>query len=345
MSLGKSKILNIVRWIVVRGFVALITIFVGLTIIFMATRLSPRSPVTELIGRLSTKGMGLKGEEMEILTKNMLELYGLDKPLWMQYMLFLKNVLTWNFGPSYIYFPIPVSSIINNCIWWTIFLLVTVIIISWFSGMLIGVTASYFEGKSISKALNFISIILYPLPYVAFALALFCVFTIILGIYTGTGAAGFAKPSFSVEFIFAVFSRVWLPALSLIILWTSGWFLSTYLLTASIKREDYVNYAIVRGLPRKTLFSRYLLRNTMLPQVTSLALSLGNIFSGAVTAEYIFSYPGLGHLLLLAITTADYNLLLGISAYSIVGVAFAAFLLDLIYPFIDPRIKYGFTGG
>ena len=344
-SLSKQKILNVAKWIITRSLVALTTVFVGLTAVFVATRLSPRNPVGEIIGRLTAMGASLRPEEVEVMRKTILEIFGLDKPLWMQYLLFLKNVLTWNFGPSYIYFPVPVSAIINNYVWWTIFLLIMVIIISWVSGILIGVLASYFEGRSISKALNMLFTILYPLPYAVFALVLFLIFGVILGIYTGLGGAGFVKPSLSIEFIIAAFSRVWLPALSLIVLWIAGWFLSTYLLAASIKHEDYVNYAIVRGLPRKTILSRYLLKNVMLPQITGLALSLGNIFSGAVATEYIFSYPGLGHLLLLALMRADYNLLLGISAYSIIGVASAAFLLDFIYPFIDPRIRYGFRGG
>jgi len=344
MNLRKSTILNIMKWIVMRSIVAITVIFIGLTVVFIATRLSPRNPVGEIIGRLTSMGASLSAEEVEIMRKTILELFGLDQPLWMQYLLFLKNILMWNFGPSYIYFPIPVSNIISNYIWWTVFLLITTIIISWLLGVVLGVLASYFEGKSISKVLNLICSILYPIPYVVFALVLYLVFGVVVGIYRGLGGAGFIKPSFSIEFINAVLSRVWLPAISLIILWIAGWLLSTYLLAVGVRREDYVNYAIVRGLPRGTILSRYLLKNVMLPQVTGLALSLGNLFSGALATEYIFSYPGLGYLYLLALTRADYNLLLGISAYSIVGVAFAAFLVDLIYPFIDHRVRYGFTG-
>ncbi|MEM1515587.1 MAG: ABC transporter permease [Candidatus Bathyarchaeia archaeon] len=340
----KINFLNIAKWIAIRGAVALVTIVTGLSTVFIATRLSPRNPIGEIIGRLTAMGASLRPEEVEVMRRTLLELFGLDKPLWMQYIFFLKNALTWNFGPSYIYFPVSVSSIIAGSIWWTVFLLVLVIIISWVLGITFGILSSYFEGKYISRIMNSIFVIIYPLPYAVFALVLFLVFGVLIGIYTGLGGAGFTKPSFSIEFIVAVLSRAWLPALSLIILWIAGWFLSTYLLVASIKREDYVIYAIVRGLPKKGILSRYLFRNIVLPQITGLALSIGNIFSGAVATEYIFSYPGLGYLIMLALMRADYNLLLGISAYSIVGVAFAAFILDLVYPFIDPRIKYGFKG-
>jgi len=343
MSL-KANVLNIVKWIVIRGIVSLAVIIVGLSIVFISTRLSPRNPVGEIIGRLTSLGASLRPEEVEAMRKTILELFGLDKDLWTQYVSFLKNSLILNFGPSYIYFPVSVSNIISGSIWWTIFLLVLVIIISWILGISLGALSSYFEEKHASKILNLMFTILYPLPYAVFALLLFLVFGVLMNLYTGLGGAGFTKPSLNIEFIIAFLSRAWLPALSLIVLWIAGWFLSTYLLTASIKHEDYITYARIRGLPKKGVLSRYLLRNIMLPQITGLALSLGNIFSGAVATEYIFSYPGLGYLIMLALMRADYNLLLGISAYSIIGVAFAAFVLDLIYPFIDPRIKYGFKG-
>lgn len=344
MSLRRSGFSSIMKWIIMRFAVAIAIVFIGLSITFIATRLSPRDPASEIIGRMVGIGGSLGPEEIEILRRTILELFGLDKPLWIQYLLFLKNILIWNFGPSYIYFPVPVIVIINTYIWWTVFLLVMTIVIAWILGIMLGILASYFEKNSISKILNLVFSALYPLPYVAFALILYIVFGIVLGIYAGMGGAGFAKPSFSVEFIIAALSRVWLPALSLIIIWMAGWFLSTHLLVTSIKSEDYVFYAVIRGLSRKTLLSRYLFRNVMLPQITGLALSLGNLFSGAVATEYIFNYPGLGYLLMLALMRADYNLLLGIAAYSIFGVAFATFLLDLIYPFIDPRIRYGFRG-
>jgi len=185
---------------------------------------------------------------------------------------------------------------------------------------------------------------LYPLPYAVFALVLYLLFSITLRIYFGLGATGGVKPSLSLEFISAAISRAWLPALSIIVLWQASWYLSTHLLTLTVKRENYYMYAVVRGLPPRTLFSRYLLRNVMLPQITALALSLGNIFSGAVATEYIFAYPGLGMLFLMALQRADYNLILGLAAFSITGIAMAAFILDVIYPLIDPRIRTGFAG-
>jgi len=335
---------NVMRWIILRFAVAMFTVFVGLTILFIATRTCPKDPASEIVGRLTAMGGALGGEELAILRNQILQIFGLDKPLWMQYLLFLKNVLTWNFGPSYIYFPTPVSDIINNSIWWTVFLLLTVIVISWLLGVILGALASYFEEKRISQALNWLCTVIYPLPYVVFALVLFLIFSIIFRVYTGVGGAGGMKPSLSLDFILAALSRAWLPALSLILLWIAGWFLSTYLLTAGVKREDYLYYATIRGLSQKDILSRYLLKNVMLPQITGLALSLGNVFSGAVATEYIFSYPGLGFLLMIGLMRADYNLILGISAYSIMGIAFAAFLLDLIYPIIDPRIRYGYRG-
>ncbi|MEM4528681.1 MAG: ABC transporter permease [Desulfurococcaceae archaeon] len=176
------------------------------------------------------------------------------------------------------------------------------------------------------------------------ALVLFIVFSIVVPVYSGVGGAGFMKPELSWEFLKAAISRAWLPALTLIIIWVAAWFVGAYMLTLSVKREDYVFYATIRALPRNKLISRYVLKNVALPQITALTLSLGNVFSGALATEYLFTYPGLGYLILLSLQRADFNLLLGICAYSITGVAVAAFILDIIYPFIDPRIRYGFRG-
>jgi peptide/nickel transport system permease protein len=334
---------NILVWISKRLVITILIIWIGITLLFIATRSSPRDPASEIIGRIMAYGGGLRGEELERMRRTILELYGLNKPIINQYIDFLKGVITWNFGPSFAFFPTPVVTIISRNILWTIFLMITAIIISWVLGIILGIFASYFEGK-VSRVAVTIATALYPLPYVIFALILFMIFSIFIPIYRGVGGAGYVIPSISWEFIVAAFSRAWLPACSLIILWIASWFLSTYLLGISLKREDYIYYAHIRGLSRRNIVFGYIGKNVLLPQITALALSLGNMFSGALATEYIFSYPGLGYLILLALQRADHSLLIGVCTYSIVGIAVAGLILDIIYPLIDPRIKLGFTG-
>jgi peptide/nickel transport system permease protein len=104
--------------------------------------------------------------------------------------------------------------------------------------------------------------------------------------------------------------------------------------------EDYVTFAEAKGLRNATIFTRYCLRNAILPQTTGLALALGQILSGAVLVEVIFGYPGIGTLLYQAIKESDFFLIQGIVFTVIIALGFATFLLDIMYPLLDPRISY-----
>jgi peptide/nickel transport system permease protein len=145
---------------------------------------------------------------------------------------------------------------------------------------------------------------------------------------------------FSLPFMMTVAYHSILPALSLIIIGIGGWFLGMKSLTSNIISEDYVVYAENAGLEENTILFQYVMRNAMLPQITGLALQLGLIFSGALIMEVVFGYPGMGQLTLQAVLANDYTLIMGIALLSIVGVATSVLVLDLIYPFFDPRVRY-----
>jgi peptide/nickel transport system permease protein len=112
-------------------------------------------------------------------------------------------------------------------------------------------------------------------------------------------------------------------------------------LVSNIVTDDHVVYAELGGVSSGTIFSKYVARNALLPQVTGLALTMGNIFGGAVIIEFVFNYPGMGRLLIVGIYRGDYSLVLGVTTMSIIAVATAAFIVDLIYPLIDPRVSLG----
>jgi len=336
----KSKRYKIIFHIAGRLVFFILTVWIGLTLAFLVSRASPVDPSTMLISRLMSMGGYLRPEEILALKQQILELYGLDKPVYMQYLSFIKGVITGNLGPSFSFFPTPVIELIYKSMSWTILLLGFSTVLSWIIGNVAGVLAAVFSRSKISKMLEWISMSLYPVPYVIFALILFLFFSLVIPLAGGVGGAGMAMPSLSLTYIIGVIKRLSVPSLSIIVLSSASWFLSMKALALSIKKEDFVNYAIIRGLSQKTV-TKYVMRNSLLPQITSLALSLGYIFNGALVTEYIFAYPGLGRLLYNAIVGSDYNLMLGILSYSIIGVASAAFILDLIYPLIDPRIRYG----
>jgi len=321
----------------------IIILFTGLTIAFLVSRLNPLDPANMLIQRL-TASYGaniLRPEEIETFRKTLLALFGRDRPLWEQYLSYLTGVFTFNFGPSFTYFPTSVSSIISSYLPWTVFLLLFSTIVSWIIGITMGVFASIFERRTSGKILNWVSLLVYPIPITILALVFLVLFAAQLRVYTISPGGGVKSFGFDLKTIIGMFSKAWLPSLTLVFYNTMVWALGTKGLTDVVRSEDYVRYAVIRGLQLRYIYTRYLLKGVLPPQLTALGLALGGIFSGAMVIEQAFSYPGLGSLLALAVASNDYPIMLGIVSYSIIGVALAAFILDLIYPLIDPRIRYG----
>ncbi len=131
-----------------------------------------------------------------------------------------------------------------------------------------------------------------------------------------------------------------LPALSILLAQIGGWALGMRAMMVTTQGEDYMIFADAKGLSERTLFLRYAMRNAILPQVTGMALVLGNLISGAVLVEVVFQYPGIGSLLWRAIRETDYFVVQGVVFFSIVTIGLATLLLDLLYPVLDPRISY-----
>jgi peptide/nickel transport system permease protein len=148
------------------------------------------------------------------------------------------------------------------------------------------------------------------------------------------------KISFSWSFILDLIYHAFLPALSIILFNIGLWFINTRSVASNIVSEDYVTYAEASGLSEKKIIFEYVITNAILPQVTGLALEMGNIFSGALITEMVFCYPGLGTVLYNSIIASDYNLIMGITIFSVFAVSTAILILDLLYPLLDPRVRY-----
>jgi peptide/nickel transport system permease protein len=160
----------------------------------------------------------------------------------------------------------------------------------------------------------------------------------LLPIFGGYSAG--VTPTFSWRFAWDVLQHALLPALSIILVATGGWALGMRGMMVTTMGEDYVIFAEAKGLRAPTVFLRYCVRNAILPQVTALALAIGQILSGAVLVEVIFGYPGIGTLLYQAIRENDHFVIQGIVFTVIVALGFTTFVLDVIYPWLDPRISY-----
>ncbi|HPU43952.1 MAG TPA: ABC transporter permease [Dictyoglomaceae bacterium] len=330
---------NFVRYIILRIFQTLIVIFIGVTIVFFVPRLTPMDPVAGTINRINAYSP-MDPKAVEKLVDTLKDLYGLKGNLLEQYIRFWTRLIKGDLGPSLAMFPTPVVDVINKALPWTIGLLVTSTIIAWLLGIILGTVVGYSPNKKWAQVISIIITCIYPVPYYIIALILVFIFAYIFPIFPLMGGTSIGlRPSFSFHFLFSLIEHGFLPAISLIIGTTCFIFMTQRALISSLTSSDFINFAEIAGLPHKKIRS-YLIRNSMLPQITDLALSLGSIFGGALMTEFVFSYPGIGQILYSAILQADFNLIMGISIFSIIGVAFAALILDLIYPLLDPRIRY-----
>jgi peptide/nickel transport system permease protein len=222
-------------------------------------------------------------------------------------------------------------------------LLLTTTVLTWTFGNIIGGLAGYYPRKRWSRTLDAVAMVIRPLPYYVFAFTLLLLFasSLVFRWFPLTGGASMgALPTFSWAYIKDVLWHSALPALSLSILGGAVVFQTMKLLVQNVNAESFVQYAKLGGVTERRIVGKYVIRNALLPQITGLALSLGQIFSGVVITEIVFSYPGLGMLLYRAIINGDYNLIMGITIFSIVGISTAILVVDLTYPLFDPRVRH-----
>jgi peptide/nickel transport system permease protein len=315
-------------------------LFIGLTITFLLPRLMPTNPIDGYIGQLQARASGaLTAEAIADLRANLEQLYGLKGDLFTQYVAYLERVfLRLDFGPSFTFYPQSVSQMILNALPWTLSLLLVSTIIAWLLGNLVGLVAGYFHTKKAATILEVVGILLYPIPYYILAVSVILLLSYIIPIFplAPTFPVGQLTPQ---KFGMIIYSSM-LPALTLVLA-GFGWnILSMKALAVATTEEPYVVYARLKGTSHWTRMLRYVFRNAMLPQVTALALSLGTIFNGALLTEILFAYPGMGLIMRSAASSGDYNVLYGAIAMSIMAVATAGLVIDLIYPLLDPRIRH-----
>jgi peptide/nickel transport system permease protein len=318
-----------------------LVIWLGITIVFLIPRLIPNDPVLRMIDQMRARGSTLEPGAMDGIIEDLTEMYGLGGSWLEQYGDVWSRLVKGDFGVSFFQFPAPVSQLISTALPWTLGLLLTTTAISWILGNIVGGLAGYYTRRPWSRALDAIAMVIRPMPYYIFAFMLLLNFAYAIRLFPITGGASLgALPSFTWGYIKDVLWHSTLPALSLAILGGAVNFQIMKLLVQNVNSESFVQYAKLGGVTESRIVGKYVISNAFLPQVTGLALSLGQIFSGALITEIVFSYPGLGTLLYRAIINGDYNLIMGITILSIVGISTAMLILDLTYPLLDPRVRY-----
>lgn len=330
----------LLRYFGARFGMYLIVLFIGLTVLFIVPRLMPSDPIEGYLMRVQNQtNTILSPEEVAMIRASLEDLYGIGGSLQSQYIGFLKRVFfTLDFGPSMNAYPRPVKEFILIALPYTMGLLITSTLIAWTLGNFVGLLAGFFNNSKGATVLEVIGVVLYPIPFYILALVLIILFAYVWPIFPLVTSI---RPGpLSLTKIGEILRSSILPGITLVLA-NFGWnILGMKALAFSTKEEAFVNFARLKRVPSSSIMTRYVFRNAILPQVTALALSIGGVFNGALITEMLFSYPGLGSLMRTAVANADYNMLYGTISLSIVAVATATLLIDLMYPLFDPRIRY-----
>ncbi len=324
----------------------LITFFIAASLDWAIPRLMPGNPVSLIVSRFAQASSG-SASQASVLTKQMfdyfMQAFQLNIPWWQQYILFWRNIFTGNLGISMYLYPEPVINIILSAVPYDILFLLPSILLSFWVGNRIGAWAA--RSKRADNILLPTFYILTSVPYFWLGILLVWIFGTLLRALPMSGAFSYSMtPSFTFAFIFDYLKHWILPFLSLFIVSLGGWAIGMRNMIIYELESNYSRYMGSLGASQR-LIRKYSYRNAILPQVTGLALQLGTIVAGAITTEIVFSYPGIGYILFEGIMNKDYPLIQGCFLFIIVGVLLANFVIDILYMFIDPRVRIAYTEG
>lgn len=331
------------RYVVNQLVFVLVVIWTATTVNFFLPRLTGQDPVRERILKQIAGGVGgfQVGGAVEELILHYDRQFGLDKPLWQQYLNYLGNLARLDFGQSIAFYPTTVGNILGAALPWTVGLLGVSTFLSVVIGSLFGALVAWKRSVTWLQILAAPLMALSAIPYYLLGLILLFIFAYGLKWLPGSGGFSFtAIPNWSWEFALDVLRHMILPALSVILSATGFWALGMRGNMVSVEGEDFMTLAEAKGLKGTTLFLNYGLRNTLLPQTTALALALGYVLSGSILVEVVFGVPGVGTVLFEAVKGVDFPVIQGVVFTVILALTLSILILDLTLPVLDPRIKY-----
>ncbi|MEV0380932.1 ABC transporter permease [Nonomuraea sp. NPDC050643] len=315
-----------------------LTFFVAVTVNWMIPRFMPGDPVASMVARANVTN----AQAVEAMRAYYNNLFGLDQPLWQQYVNFWGALFRGDFGLSIWLFPTPVSDVITGAVPYTLALVIPSVLLSWVVGNRFGAYAA--RRKLLDNTVLPIGYVLTAMPYMWLAVLLAWSLGVLAGLFPVAGGYSFSmRPNWSWTFLLDLLHHWTLPFLSLFLVALGGWAIGMRNMIIYELESDYSNYLSALGAPAR-LIRRYAFRNAVLPQITGLALQLGVLVAGALVTEIVFAYPGLGSLILKAIQNKDFFLLQGTFLFIVLGVLIANFIIDIVYVVVDPRTRAGMAG-
>jgi peptide/nickel transport system permease protein len=314
----------------------LVTAWAAITMNFFIPRLMPGNPVELLVSRLSAQGPVSPG-----MYHTLAVAFGLNtnSSLLTQYFQYWGELFHGNLGISITYYPSTVASVIATALPWTIGLVGMATIIAFVAGTAIGALAAWRRGSWLDVALP-TTAFLQALPYFLLGLVAIELFAVKLGWFPISGGytAGL-PPGFDGSFVSSASFHSVLPAATIVVTSMSGWMVGMRNVMITTLDQDYVLVAQAKGISQRRVMIMYAARNAILPNFASFAQALGFVVSGALLVELVFSYPGIGYVLLNAVNNEDYPMLEAIFLIIVLAVLAANFIADLIYVLLDPRAR------
>lgn len=313
-----------------------ITLIAAFILNFYLPRLMPGDPVSAIVARMAQGMSNTAG--VQAIYEQYTELFGTNLPMHEQFVLYVKNVFRGDFGYSFSQYPRTVGDVIRAALPWTIALQLPAILVGWFIGNMLGALAAYRRG-GFDKVLMPVALFGSSLPAFGMAIILLVIFGVTLKWLPTSGGYGFDLiPNLSLNFMGSVVRHYQLPFWSIVLVTIGGQAIGMRAMSIYELNADYVKYSRFMGIKDGKIV-RYVFRNAMLPQITGLALAVGTMVSGALVAEVVFSYPGLGTTILRAALGQDYPLISATTLIITFMVLIANFTLEMVYGFLDPRIK------
>jgi peptide/nickel transport system permease protein len=312
------------------------TLWVCLTINFFLPRLMPGNPAIAMMARYRGRVNPVTLHALEVA-------FGVNnhQNVVVQYFEYLANTAQGRFGTSLTYFPESVIRVIIGALPWTLGLVGLTTVLSFFLGTLLGMLSAWRRGgRLLDSTLPPVFIIFNNFPPFTLGLVLLLLFSVVLG----WSPLGFAygsgqNPGLTWQFIGNVVGHALLPSITLLVVLIGGWILTMRNNMITTLAEDYVRMARAKGLSPWRIMVSYAGRNAILPNFTGFAMSMGFVVSGAIFIEYVFSYPGVGYMLLQAVSNEDYALMQALFLLITVTVLVAVLAADLVNAWLDPRAR------
>jgi peptide/nickel transport system permease protein len=310
------------------------------TINFGIPRLIPGDPIEQKLNSMIATSGGQMGD-VSAMAQAYREQFGLDQPVWKQYLNYWRGLARLDLGVSLERYPERVSDSIRAALPWTLGLVGVSTLVSFVIGTLLGGLLAWPRAPRGVRTLIPFLMVISAIPYFLLGLVLVFVFAIILKLFPAGGGYSFGG-IMKLDWRTAgdILHHAALPAASIVLAGIGSWALSMRGMLISILGEDYITLAEAKGLKQRRIFFWYAMRNGLLPQITTLAMALSHVVAGAILVEVIFAYPGIGFKLFQAVQAKDYFMIQGIVLMIILAISISLFLLDFIYPLIDPRIAY-----